>query len=140
MHLSLRSLLKKGTCFVFFLFFFALFEPPGRKNKKKLVKGGREESKNNFIFGVFCQVAPSILLGVLFLLKGVRFFTSSFLIFFVCVFLRFSSPRAVKQEKTSQRRPREIKNQFYFWGTTNHFSLSFFVFFFVFAFFEPPGP
>ena len=31
--------------------------------------------------------------------------------------MRFSGPQVVKQEKTSQRRPREIKNRFYFWGT-----------------------
>ena len=35
------------------VFFFFVFRAPGRKNKKKLVKGGREESKIDFIFGGF---------------------------------------------------------------------------------------
>ena len=41
-------LLKKGRV----LFFLALFEPLGRKNKTKLVKGSREKSKTDFIFGL----------------------------------------------------------------------------------------
>ena len=42
-------------CFFVFLL-FCVFRAPGRKNKKKLVKGGREESKIDFIFGTFVLV------------------------------------------------------------------------------------